>query len=76
MKIQAEAETLEEALKQAKRNSEQLMHPQHLLALVMNLASIAVSLTSITGLIRKQWLFGVAAIFALRNVVLFVWAFI
>lgn len=63
-KIQAEAEALEEASRQANEKSEELMHPHHKLALAMTFAQIAISLASITALTRKRWLFGVAAIAA------------
>jgi len=73
-KIQADAEVLEEATKQANEKSEQLMHPHHLLALAMTLTQIAISLASITALTRKKWLFGVAAISAAGGVALWVFA--
>lgn len=63
-KIQADAEVLEEAAKQANEKSEQLMHPHRLLALAMTFTQIAISLASITALTRKRWLFGVAGIAA------------
>jgi hypothetical protein len=75
-KIQAEAEALEEATRQANEKSEQLMHPHHLLALAMTLTQIAISLASITALTRKRWLFGVAAIAALGGVILWVSAYL
>lgn len=73
-KIQAEAEALEEATKQADEKSEQLMHPHHLLARAMTLIQIAISLASITALTRKRWLFGVAGFSAAGGIVLWVLA--
>jgi len=75
-KIQAEAETLEEATKLANEKSEQLMHPHHLLALSMTLTQIAISLASITALTRKRWLFVAAAISAFGGIILGVLAFL
>jgi hypothetical protein len=75
-KIQAEAEALEEATKQANEKSEQLMHPHHFLALAMTLTQIAISLASITALTRKKWLFGMAAISAAGGIALWVLAFL
>ncbi len=63
-KIQADAEALEKASKEADEKSEQLMHPHHKLALAMTFAQIAISLASITALTRRRWLFGAAAIAA------------
>ncbi len=69
-KIQAEAEALDEASKQADEKSERLMHPHHQLAQAMTLAQIAISLASITALTRRRWLFGAAAIAAAGALVL------
>jgi Domain of unknown function (DUF4337) len=63
-KIQAEAESLEEATRIANEKSANLMRPHHLLALAMTLTQIAISLASITALTRQRWLFGAAAIAA------------
>ena len=71
-KIQADAEVLEEATKQANEKSEQLMRPHHKLALSMTLTQIAISLASITALTGKRWLFGVAALAAVGGGIL--WA--
>ena len=75
-KIQADAEALEEATKQANERSEQLMHPHHLLARAMTLTQIAISLASITALTRKRWLFGVAALSAAGGIFLWVSSFL
>ncbi len=71
-KIQAEAEALEAASKEADEKSEQLMHPHHKLALAMTLAQIAISLASITALTRRRWLFGAAAVAACGSGVLWI----
>lgn len=75
-KIQADAEVLEEATRQANEKSEQLMHPHHFLALAMTLTQIAISLASITALTRKSWLFVVAGISACGGMVLWALAYL
>lgn len=74
--IQAEAEKLEDASKEANEKSEQMMHPHHLLALAMTLTSVAISLASITALTRKRWLFGTAAVAAAGGIALWIAAFV
>jgi hypothetical protein len=63
-KIQADAEALEQATKEANEKSEKLLRPHHKLALAMTLTQIAISLASITALTRQRWLFVAAAIAA------------
>ena len=75
-KIQADAEALEEAAKQANEKSEHLMNPHHLLALAMTFTQIAISLASITALTRKRWLFGVAGVSAVIGLALWGVAFL
>jgi hypothetical protein len=75
-KIQADAEALEEATRQANEKSDQLMRPHHYLALAMTLTQIAISLASITALTRKRWLFAVAGISACGGIALWALAFL
>lgn len=70
--IKLKAEALEAESEKANRESEELLHPHHKLALAMTLIQIAIALASITALTRKKWLFGGAAISACVGIAL--WA--
>jgi hypothetical protein len=54
--IQAKAEELERAAKQAEARSDAVMHVHHRWAQAMTLEQIAISLAAITLLTRKKWL--------------------
>jgi hypothetical protein len=72
VEIKKKAEDLEAESEKANKESEEAMHPHHMLAQSMTLIQIAISLASITVLTRKRWLFAVAGVSAAGGLVM--WA--
>ena len=68
--IKKKAEALEAESEKANEDSDHAMHPHHLLAQSMTLIQIAISLSSITVLTRKRWLFAVAGISAVGGLIM------
>jgi len=68
VEIKASAEALDNAAKEAERQSENILGPHYRLSQAMTFIQIAISLASITILTRKKWLFAIAGLAALAGV--------